>query len=715
MDFIRGMLNPLSKIARPSGAQLAVEDAELPRVSSIAVANHDYSSMSRQTSSEIASLVEDMNETAGKSSPGRNENVAEAREMLPQETHDDEHVLRRSPRKRPSPQALGPSPEMNKRRRTANPPTSSGRLKRKSLASQTRLPKQNRDSYEIQVEDSDGAGEAESAWKAPLAVTGRKPVRLLKKKAANPSPLKGQGEVEIPATSKVNVDDSPAKKPVGRPKKVEIRHVTNNHEGRAKNAFEADRQSPSARSEASDQDETPARPRTARNSKQKRKSVANAGEQTEQAPDAEASRADRGTAKRGKTQEEQRKEREQKREKDRATELKDIERISNMHGWGCNLAWGDVFAAITELTEMRNSVEPESKPGTRLCRRIHWLADRYRPADEEPEYAEEDLLSIGEDIQRLAKSVWRYPENRANAPNERAKKGRDLYGHILPDLVRLLRKVLHNRQKEGRFEQEDYNEMCSLLEASWNAADLACKWQPRPSQLDNGVLRLMRDDVRRNLAFLKEKYLAHREDYAGMKEEQTLDDVAKVQKKAHEHLWGPVRQRRQEIQNKNRRRVVVDEAIVISEDEGPEREIDDQGEEQALQETNEAPDRQLGLLTPPSEPEILDNFHALQKKNQEAQDKARNERRNAILNKNRWRPVTTGVAAATEQAILDIDDIPSPSHSRSETTPTPARGDRAHTEEIPAPVQPPVWTEQERIVFQNLLQRFTGPRGLSKS
>ena len=669
--------------------------------------NNDHI-MLRDQSSGIIELVEHMNEAAGKSSLSYDLDVSAAKVGSPTEEQGDKQGPRRSPRKRPFPQVLGPSSELIKRRQT-DPPSSSGRLKRKSLPSQQRPSKQNRDSYEIQVEDSDGAEEAQRAPKAPPPAPKRKQVRAMKKKAANSSPMKGQGEIEMRATSKVNLDDSPSKRPIGRPRKVQYRPTTKNADDRAETVSEADPKSRFRSPEDLDVDETPARQRTASPRKRKSQRATDVEEQTEQTPNTEVLREDRETARRGTTQEEKRKARERKREKDRAAELRDIETISNTHGPECSLAWGDVFAAVIELTEMRNSAEPESERGTRLCRRTRRLADRYRPADTEPEYAEEDLPSITDDIQRLTKSIWRYPENRVHAPNERAKKCRDLYGHVVPKLVRVMQKVLRVRQVDGEFDEEVYDEMCALLQASWNVVDMACEWKPRPSQLDNGVRRLMRDDVRKNLGFLKGKYLAHREDIFGTTEEQRLDAFAEIQQRAREQLEVANRQRRTDIQDRHRRRGPANGPIVDSERDRSKGEEDEEGAyEQAVQETNEAPNIHQGLLTPPSETEILDKFHALQRKNQEAQENARKERWNAVLSKNRRRPETTGVVAATEQAVLDIDDISSPFHSRSERTSTPPRGDRAPTEEIPGPVQPPIWTEQERIVFQNLLQRFTG-------
>ncbi len=739
MTLFRGWVNPLTRIvgsrqvaveaeeeAVEEAAEEAAEEAEDDQSgesSKSPIQSTRQRNMSRDPSPEIAELVEHMNEAAGKS-PKPAEMEKQARATSSQAAPKSAKNLRRSPRRRSSLEGLDSSVLESKRRRINKVTPVSAGLKRKSRTPARRHSARRDDVFEITDGEPDAAGiedgheaEAEHAGVHPSPVPVKKQIHgkqiNLQRRNNNFSPLKGQGTIEMPTTGKVNLADSPSKKPAGRPKKVNLMAMNSvDKEHSAKGDAEPAANAGSTEGEAPAAHQKHAGREAHRQNDPNKENTKVTTKLERQQPSDEEHRPHQQAARPVKTRAEEQKEREEKRAQDRVKELSGVETIANLHGWGCDLAWGTLFAAATELTELKNAANPESQQGKKLCRKIHWIEDRYRATDKESEYEEKgELPSMAADIRSLKKSIWTYLMDRVKAPNERAKKGRDLYGHVVPGLIRILQKVLKNRQVDGGFDREVYNEMCALLEVGWNAADLACNLEPRPSQLSSGALKLMRNDVRKNLGFIKGIHNAHRGHYVGrITEHQRLDNLAKVQKQTQEDLWDPIRQHQEKVLRKYHKRTPATEAVMVSDEE--ERPEDGDGEDVEMEVAKTRITAQARLV-PVSEREVLDNFEKLQQKAQEALENATKARRKEILDKSGHRLQTTVMTAATEQEVCDIDEIvsspPSLSYTRSETTTSPPRGVRAQTEEIPGPVQPPAWTKREQIAFENLLQRLTGP------
>ena len=668
--------------------------------------------MSREPSSEIDEMVEDMNEAAGKNPSATNERVASSAAK-----QTKEHGPRRSPRK-PSLPVPATDVQQNTRAKIAEPQSSGSRLKRKSTASQQRPSRIKGNVYDPPDEEEDDTPEAGTAQEPKMTGHPAKQ-RRFGQKTAKLSPFKGKDIIEIPPAAQVNLEDSHSKKPRGRPKQRPIKPTLQASGRRDEPVSEPVKRPARVRRAVAETEQNGVSKRTA-TKKKNTKQTATASDDSDMHVDGDSDgdeddSADEGLTEAPKTREEKKGAQEEKRVQDRAKELRDIETIGSLHE--CDLAWGDLFAATTELIGIKHAGEPESEQGSKICKRIDQLRKRYRRTQEGSEPQDRsDKTSMDDEITSLGRQIWYYRNNKDTAPHEKAKKARDLYGHIVPKLVRVLKKVMHNHQADDDLDPEVSSEMCELLNVTWSAADMAYHWQPRPSQLEDGAKRLMRDDVRKNLTFLKETFSAHRTQYEGrIMEEQRLEKVAKLQRKAREKLWNSVRSNRDRVLAENRKRLARGDTSGPL--PSPMTEEDNEVDEEAGDDDREgvpgSSTMNHGLPSPASEAEILDNLERLQIKKKEIAMKERKARIDKIRGRNRGRHQTPSVVEAAEDVVQDVDDLvprsPSPPFTRHDPPANPQRHERAQTEDIPGPVQPPLWTEDERTALMNSLQHFRGP------
>ena len=409
----------------------------------------------------------------------------------------------------------------------------------------------------------------------------------------------------------------------------------------------------------------------------------------------------------GQKSEKARKKRKEKRERDRDAQIHDLGDVADLHG--CRLAWGYLCAAATELTELKYSVRPESERGKNLCQEIRKVRDKCLAAeanleDEDHQTAPDNLAAIAS----LATSVWKYSAKISSLTGEErereeVKMCRDLYGHVVPKMVQFLKKMLLSRQIDGALRLEAYAEIVPLLTASFNAAEMACKWDPRP-ELEIYVPGNMRH-IQQNLSLIKERFGDHRksidDEYA---EQKRLDRVAAKQKQEKEAFHALVWEKRQRILRNHRSRPSTAETMPSVDEREVAGEVE--GEDLRFISLDQSPP------SPISETEVLDCFAKLQNRDREALEEKTRQRRDAILNKSRRWATSSGVRGKTQQVVLDIDrldtGVPSFRGTINDTASRRPRVNRAQTEEIPGPMEPE-WTTGQTNALLKLLQRSTSP------
>jgi hypothetical protein len=781
--------------------ELLPDDETTPQHQNEHQATRLRSKYGRGESADVGNLIADMNEIAGK------DGTVSFSAQTDRQTKAT--ALRRSPRKRRSDGDAVPANTSPKRLRTA--PTNMTSPENKSIiqdqSRSTKLqrskrvalprPSQNRRNvFEIDNDEPETASQAGMQQSRP---TLRK-VRLLRKKndAGDPSPFKNHGTIEMPTSRQVNLDDSPSKRPLRGAKnlsatvrdRVVTEQITAESEPSAKkdpatgqnNSFAGPGKGMNSRPERSRAQQVESAQsillpghhsravlgRTDSNESGNEDSddyVDNDDnddrdeDREENGDHSENATTAAATNVRPAGDEEAREESESEGQA-RKAEIKDIERIVELYG--CGRAWSDLFVAISKLTAQRYANRCETTTGKSLCRRIQLLKDFYRKVHEPSGYDEDEELQDSKAVIRLVtREIWIHSTAHDSSPNEKPRKARDLYGHIIPRLCRVLKRILLNRQIDGKLGHESYRDVRGILSAAWNAADYACNWTPRPSMLTGGALKLMRDYVRPSLKVLCDRYSARRNRSDDqLSETARLDHLAELQKRDREALRDRIRQRYATILERNSLRHKSAELAQSSRPDvvdiedidttavhkpgvldsfpitkrrqggsglGSQRErfspILNQGTTRTRQDADEFSEDDVASFgdndpEPVAERDVLNTLEERQKKDQQKLWAKRQRRYALVLNRANLTPQSTGVAAASEQGVIEIDDIssiedvdlgvPSPPTTPDETLPVRPAPFRAQTEEIPGPVQP-AWTWKEQRAFVKLLEHFTGP------
>jgi hypothetical protein len=196
---------------------------------------------------------------------------------------------------------------------------------------------------------------------------------------------------------------------------------------------------------------------------------------------------------------EQEKEDNERAEKEQI-EVEGLEGVIAQHGF--TRAWTELLVGCTDLMEQRVSSVPKSKAGEALLKRIKSFRRLLRgkaseEAGTDPEITTQDHIKlITRDVRGLTKS--------AGSDREFSSRATDLHGHILPWLGKTVKVYLRANQADGRLPSEAAGNLQSLLDVSWEAADMLCRWGSRPTSL-NGKMRLVQT-VRRHLNVLREAY-----------------------------------------------------------------------------------------------------------------------------------------------------------------------------------------------------------------
>ena len=680
-------------------------------------------------STDMDDLVQNMNELAGK-----DDEIASAPEEQAQSAAASNNRIstRQSPRKRPAADQgqAASSPPKRPRTQVQFTPVASSEVTRPARSSGLKMRTKNpveqkvgRDKHSLEF-----AGYEQKPVQRGATIAQPPPkMRALNKKTttANPSPFKGRDTLRTSLAGGVNLNDSPSRRTrskvqntlpvtqIANPMKSVrlspkgIQDIASTAQKRKKPAARAGPPQPVVdegieTSEEADQ-ATLVATKTRRKARQTTTSDNDVDdsdndedEDGKDSAEEDESVSDARPLAR-KNRKEQQGDEEEIREANRSKALHRIKQIAELHG--CTRLWGDLLVGAFELDKIKRAAQVESEEGKRLLAKIGKVRRRYKVTPREQIYEhQKDVLT---DIAEINNIVGRYGTSGDNSAIERTHMARDLYGFILPALCRTLEHLLFRCEDDGKLSSDACEQLCNLIDAAVNAADKACNWKPRPSTLDVGALSVMRNDIRRSLKDLQKRFNAiHKQREMIINDQAQLERLADQQKKDQERLQ----------QERQRRLTYLPSASQPQTDLSKQRPL--------LQLEPVVPDESGSESEAFDEKKLLDAFESKQRQEQAKILDDRQKRYASITGNCSHRiplkqaAATTGVAAALQKEVFDIDDIdigmPSPPSSSDNALPPRPLPQRAQTEDIPGPVFP-AWTTEESLKFTRLLEIYTKP------
>lgn len=177
--------------------------------------------------------------------------------------------------------------------------------------------------------------------------------------------------------------------------------------------------------------------------------------------------------------------------------LRGIEEVAQLHD--CEDDWRDALVAAAEIVENRASKKPASTNGKAVKRTMEALVETYeRLAKDHPE-SPGPLNVIPEENLRLLKARcrhicgYRYKPDMAR-DGERKRMVRDLYEHLIPGSLFLVKWALKARYREHHLSIAHHEEICRLLKITHDMVTSASRWKPRPT-LENAVKATTKSDI----------------------------------------------------------------------------------------------------------------------------------------------------------------------------------------------------------------------------
>ncbi|KAI1625329.1 hypothetical protein EDD37DRAFT_629345, partial [Exophiala viscosa] len=199
----------------------------------------------------------------------------------------------------------------------------------------------------------------------------------------------------------------------------------------------------------------------------------------------------------------------------------------------CESAWQEALLGAVEIVESRSSGEPKSAIGKGISRTAKELRDllktyrNYGPDDLTAKRACNDKISRKTaSLQERCKHICGFQVERPG--RERPKMIRDIYEHLIPDLLKLAKASLRARFRNHNLGQKAREELACLLEITILLVDSAKKWRPKPV-LGNTIRTTVQQTVKPHVLFILSRYnesiaTEGAEAYvANLEEEQTAD------------------------------------------------------------------------------------------------------------------------------------------------------------------------------------------------
>lgn len=238
----------------------------------------------------------------------------------------------------------------------------------------------------------------------------------------------------------------------------------------------------------------------------------------------------------------------------------------------CGRAWVDMIVAGAFISGSA-STDVESSKGKRASEIIDKIRILFQPARSR---SAPDVFELIDDMvpyQRAYNQVLQeFDPKIEDGTRERVKEGRDLYLHLIPDLIVSCRAALQLLFENTELEGSEYELISIVLQLTMHTANIAQEWQPRPSTLETRVLQSVRNDVSKNLSRIHGLFSKEARDKTTLVHETArLEEFAIMQKRNNEAFWNKIWAHRAE--KIRRPRIPLREIPVVDVDDA----VDDSG------------------------------------------------------------------------------------------------------------------------------------------
>lgn len=193
-----------------------------------------------------------------------------------------------------------------------------------------------------------------------------------------------------------------------------------------------------------------------------------------------------------KARERQEAELEAKRQEMIRRELRGIEEAVTLYE--CESAWQEALLGAAEIVESRGSDEPSSENGKAVSRTAKELRRVYRDVAKDNQGSQQacndqidtQVAVLETRCSRIcsfevARYMGKSRVERKMLDKERGKMIRDIYEHLIPDVLRLAKYSLRVRFRDHALSREFREELISLLNMARCLIKSAGKWEPRPN------------------------------------------------------------------------------------------------------------------------------------------------------------------------------------------------------------------------------------------
>lgn len=175
--------------------------------------------------------------------------------------------------------------------------------------------------------------------------------------------------------------------------------------------------------------------------------------------------------------------------------------------------WVELLVGVARLTEVRSSSQPESTRGKGVQREIARLHEAYvMLRSQNDSSTETPPRSIRKDMKRLKDRCADIDEHRLKdkgpnhlKPSERKKMVLDVYQHLVPNMVKLAKRVLKTRFVDNDLTFHAHKEIVFFLKLAESLVTTAREWIP-PPKLESGIKSLAIHSIAINAETIISKY-----------------------------------------------------------------------------------------------------------------------------------------------------------------------------------------------------------------
>jgi len=176
----------------------------------------------------------------------------------------------------------------------------------------------------------------------------------------------------------------------------------------------------------------------------------------------------------------------------------------------CESAWQEALLGAVEIVESRSSAEPKSDIGKGIYRAAKELRNllrthrNLRPEERTLKQASNDKISRKlSSLEERCKHICGFQVEKPG--RDRPKMIRDIYEHLIPDLLKLSKSSLRARFRNHNLSQQAREELACLLDITILLVDSARRWRPQPV-LGNTIKSTVQQSVKPHVLFILSRY-----------------------------------------------------------------------------------------------------------------------------------------------------------------------------------------------------------------